>query len=262
MVRKVRRVADGRLLVWKEINYRAMNERERRQLVAEVNILGELQHPHIVRYYDRIIDPQQSTIYIVMEYCENGDIGRLLKKCRKEHELISEDVIWKVFTEALLALRECHSHSPKVLHRDLKPANLFLDRQHSIKLGDFGLSRMMGAESEFAQTHVGTPYYMSPEQVKEVSYNEKSDIWSLGCLLYELAALRPPFEAMNHLALAWKIQDGKFPRLPLKYSEHLMQVISRMLTLNPAHRPDCHELLTNKFIAIRLQERSLKEFHS
>ena len=79
----------------------------------------------------------------------------------------------------------------------------------------------MGENSVFAQTHVGTPYYMSPEQINECSYNEKSDIWSTGCLIYEMAALKPPFEATNHLGLAIKIKAGKFDRLPLRYSEDL-----------------------------------------
>jgi len=90
-----------------------------------------------------------------------------------------------------------------------------------LKLGDFGLSRLMGDNSVFATTHVGTPYYMSPEQVLESNYDEKSDIWSTGCLLYEMCALRPPFEATNHLSLAIKIKDGKFERIPMQFSEDL-----------------------------------------
>ena len=92
----------------------------------------------------------------------------MLKKCRKEKDYIAEDVIWKVFTQILLALNECHNKEKgKILHRDLKPANIFLDSQNNVKLGDFGLAKMMGEESEFAKTHVGTPYYMSPEQITE-----------------------------------------------------------------------------------------------
>jgi NIMA (never in mitosis gene a)-related kinase 2 len=143
-----------------------MSEREKKQLVAEVNILRELRHPNIVRYYDRIVDKKEAVVYIVMEHCEHGDVGSLLKRCRKDNDFISEDVIWKVFCQTLLALHECHTRTQKVLHRDLKPANLFMDSQHNIKLGDFGLARVMGEDSEFAKTHVGTPYYMSPEQVK------------------------------------------------------------------------------------------------
>lgn len=126
---------------------------------------------------------------------------------------ISEEIIWKIAYQLLLALQYCHNRvsdekgrGGKVLHRDIKPANIFVDKSNHIKLGDFGLSREMGEHSEFAQTHVGTPYYMSPQQVRNLNYNEKSDIWSAGCLIYEMAALRRPFEASNHLALAKKIE--------------------------------------------------------
>ena len=100
------------------------------------------------------------------------------------------------------------------MHRDLKPGNVFFDASGNVKLGDFGLSRMMGDESVYAYTHVGTPYYMSPEQISDQKYNEKSDIWSAGCVIYEFAALRAPFEATNQIQLAMKIKSGKIDRIP------------------------------------------------
>ncbi len=141
-----------------------MSEREKKQLVAEVNILRELKHPNIVRYYDRIIDKKQKKICIIMEYCEGGDMKTLLKNCKRKRDYIAEDVVWKIFTQIVLALNECHYRKQgKILHRDIKPANIFLDGNSNIKLGDFGLSRIMDVDSVFAYTHVGTPYYMSPE---------------------------------------------------------------------------------------------------
>ena len=115
------------------------------------------------------------------------------------------------------------------MHRDLKPGNIFLDAHYNVKLGDFGLSRVMGNESVFAYTHVGTPYYMSPEQINDQKYNEKSDVWSLGCIIYEIAALRAPFEATTHYQLAMKIRAGKLDRIPANYSDELMHFISAML---------------------------------
>jgi len=195
-----------------------------------------------------------------MEYCEGGDMGTLIKKCKKEKDYIAEDVIWKVFTQILLALHECHTKkSGKILHRDLKPANLFLDGQNNIKLGDFGLSRVMSDQSMFAYTHVGTPYYMSPEQINESKYNEKSDIWSAGCLLYEIAALRPPFEASNHLSLAIKIKAGKFERLPIRYSEDLQKLIEVMLNVNPERRPSVEDLLTIPQVSMRIKEKRVRD---
>jgi len=195
-----------------------------------------------------------------MEYCEGGDMLTLIKKCRKDSDFIAEDVIWKIFTQILLALNECHNRkSGKILHRDLKPANIFLDAENNVKLGDFGLSKMMNDQSVFAYTHVGTPYYMSPEQINEKEYNEKSDIWSAGCLLYEIAALRPPFEAKNHLSLAMKIREGKFDRLPRRYSEELQKLIEIMLSANPDRRPSAEALLKFPLLDMRVKEKKLRD---
>jgi NIMA (never in mitosis gene a)-related kinase len=165
-----------------------------------------------------------------MEYCEGGDISTLIRTSKKEKQQIPEDMIWSILSQVLLALKECHTRPEgKIMHRDLKPGNIFLDADYNVKLGDFGLSRVMGDESIFAYTHVGTPYYMSPEQINEQRYNEKSDIWSLGCVIYEIAALRAPFEATTHLQLAVKIKDGKVERIPKTYSDELHQFILCML---------------------------------
>lgn len=221
-----------------------MSEKEKQHIVAEVNILRDLKHPNIVRYYDRIIDKKNTRIYIIMEYCEGGDMGALIKRCKKNKDFIAEDVIWKIFTQLILALHECHTRKEgKILHRDLKPSNVFLDSDNNVKLGDFGLSKMLNIESTFAYSHVGTPYYMSPEQIDENRYNEKSDIWSLGCFLYELTTFNPPFEATNHLSLALKIKSGKVDRINSRYSEELQRVIAWLLYVEPSTRPGIEDLL-------------------
>jgi len=129
------------------------------------------------------------------------------------------------------------------LHRDLKPDNVFLDVDKNIKLGDFGLSRTLGTESEFARTFVGTPYYMSPELINESAYDIKSDIWALGCLIYELCALKPPFEANTQATLALKIKTGKYPPLPKVYSPALNDAVRMMLQVNSNKRPTAAEFL-------------------
>lgn len=101
-----------------------------------------------------------------------------------------------------------------------------------MKLGDFGLARVLHHDSSFAKTFVGTPYYMSPEQMSKAHYNEKSDLWSLGCLVYELCALAPPFTAPNQKMLAVKIKEGKFRRVPSKYSDELQVSITERFALD------------------------------
>ncbi|XP_039982154.1 serine/threonine-protein kinase Nek2 isoform X2 [Xiphias gladius] len=247
----------SQILVWKELDYGTMAESEKQMLVSEVNLLRELKHPNIVRYYDRIIDRTNTTLYIVMEYCEGGDLSSLISRCIKERRYLEEQFILRVMAQLTLALKECHRRSDgraTVLHRDLKPANIFLDIRQNVKLGDFGLARILNHDTSFAKTFVGTPYYMSPEQINRMSYNEKSDIWSLGCLLYELCALSPPFTAYNQKELAERIREGKFRRIPYRYSEELNSLLSKMLNLKDYLRPSVESILQTSLLADAVAE--------
>ncbi|ETV97527.1 NEK protein kinase, variant [Aphanomyces invadans] len=262
IVSKIVRKADNKELVWKEVDYGHMDEKQKQLIVSEVNILRELKHPHVVRYLDRVIDKQSTKIFIVMEYCEGGDLSRLIKRHRRDGTFVDEAFIWKVLTHMYLALKECHRHKESnlvkpILHRDIKPGNVFLDAEGNAKLGDFGLAKELSSESKFAHTNVGTPYYMSPEMVNDMTYDERSDIWALGCLIYELAALVPPFDATNQLALAKKINAGKFSRIPDMYSEDLFQAIRWMLHRQRSRRPRIEDLERVPLLARRLREYNM-----
>lgn len=134
LVSQIRRKSDGKILVWKEVNYGQMSEKEKQLIVTEVNILRELRHPYIVKYLDRVIDKSNTKIYIVQEFCDNGDLGQFIKQKKRRGEHIDEKFIWKVFTNIFLALKECHQRREgnvlkPILHRDIKPQNVFLDSQ-------------------------------------------------------------------------------------------------------------------------------------
>ncbi|KIJ59716.1 hypothetical protein HYDPIDRAFT_162091 [Hydnomerulius pinastri MD-312] len=267
IIRKARRKSDGLIFARKELNFERMSERDRKQIVAEVNILKDLDHEHIVRYHDRHVDREAGILYILMEYCGGGDLSTIIKQAQKHNRPVPEDTIWNYFMQILLALQHCHhppSHGrsgsgsdgdgkdrrPQILHRDLKPDNVFLDENNSVKLGDFGLSKAL-AQTSFANTYVGTPYYMSPELMQEKAYDSKSDIWSLGCLIYELCALKPPFhEAKTHAELSIFIRNGRIPPLPRGYSQALSSVIKAMLNLNPAMRPSAAQLLQHERLVL------------
>lgn len=250
--KKIKRKKDGKALVWKEMDYGEMSESEKQMLVSEVNLLRELKHQHIVRYYDRIIDRARTRLFIIMEYCEGGDLASLITNMRKTGGHVEEEFVWRICLQTIKALKECHNRKTAggktVLHRDLKPANVFLDGNKNVKLGDFGLARVLNHDTSFAKTFVGTPYYMSPEQMNYMSYNEKSDIWSLGCLLYEVCALRPPFTAGNQKDLASRICVGSFSRLPIRYSNDLNRLITFMLQVDETKRPSIEDLLQHPLI--------------
>jgi len=246
-VHKIKRKSDGQIMVWKELDYGKMSDKEKQLVVSEVNILRELRHPYILRYHDRIIDKKSTKLYIIVEYCERGDLRHLIKRAKASRTFVHEQRIWKYFAQILSALKTCHRRREKgalkpILHRDIKPANVFLDRKDNAKLGDFGLARTLESMSKFAYTNVGTPFYMSPEQTNSKKYDERSDIWAVGCMMYELAALRPPFHASNQLALAMKINAGRFERIPKHYSENLYRAIRWMLHTEPTRRPRVEDL--------------------
>ena len=149
---------------------------------------------------------------IVMEHCDGGDLYKLIKDKAKTGEYFPEDRVMTWFVQLCLALQYCHSE--KVLHRDLKPSNIFITEGGSvIKLGDFGLSRALGT-AEAAVTTVGIPYCMSPELCRSEPYNWKSDVWALGCVLYELCMLKHPFESSSLFSLVNKIVRDHYKPIP------------------------------------------------
>lgn len=158
----------------------------------QVNILRELRHPFVVRYYDRIIDKVATKLYIIMEHCEGGDLCDLIRKAKRDSAPIDEEFVWKVLAQAVIALKECHRHRDAggkvtpILHRDLKPANLFLDAAGNIKVGDFGLAKALASESKFATTNVGTPFYMSPVRL----HNARGAEPACGVVAHEGSACR------------------------------------------------------------------------
>ncbi|KAM0789401.1 hypothetical protein ACM66B_000228 [Microbotryomycetes sp. NB124-2] len=264
IIRKVTRKVDGLVLARKELNFGRMDDRDLRQLTEEVNILEQLgSNDHIVRYYERFVDKPNNMLYILMEYCEGGDLARIIQRCRTAKTPLSEDTVWSYLAQLTLALHDCHCErtsqgkaKPVILHRDLKPDNVFLDKDSNLKLGDFGLSKAM-AQAAMTQTYVGTPYYMSPELIHGQPYDVKSDIWSLGCLIYELCAGHPPFhEARTQPELATLIRDARIPDLPQIYSQHLNQVVRAMLKQNPRHRPSTGQI--KNLDAVKLQVRALQ----
>ena len=145
-------------------------------------------------------------------------------------------------TQICLALKHCHDK--KIIHRDLKSQNVFLTSKNYVKLGDFGISKVLESTIDKANTVVGTPYYISPEIVNDKPYNFPSDIWSLGVITYEMSALRLPFTAGSLAALATKIFEGVYSPIPKIYSKELKNLIAKMLNVDPEKRPTINEILS------------------
>ncbi|QSZ36734.1 hypothetical protein DSL72_006617 [Monilinia vaccinii-corymbosi] len=280
IIRKVRRKTNGEILCRKEINYMRMSQKEREQLQAEFAILSSLKHPNIVGYYHREHLKSSQDLHLYMEYCGNGDLGRVIKDLQSRNKYAEEGFVWSIFAQLVSALYRCHygvdppevgsnvmglgnTAKPQkpapgvmILHRDLKPENIFLGEGNSVKLGDFGLSKLMESH-DFASTYVGTPFYMSPEICAAERYTLKSDIWSLGCIMYELCTREVPFNAKTHFQLVQKIKEGKVTPIPNIYSPELASVIKDCLRVNPDRRVDTVTLLNLPVVKLMRKEKEV-----
>ncbi|NWX82176.1 NEK1 kinase, partial [Nothoprocta pentlandii] len=239
---------NGQQYVIKEINISKMSNKEREESRREVAVLANMKHPNIVLYRESF--EENGCLYIVMDYCEGGD---LFKKINAQKGILfSEDQILDWFVQICLALK--HIHDRKILHRDIKSQNIFLTKDGTVQLGDFGIARVLNSTVELARTCIGTPYYLSPEICQNKPYNNKSDIWALGCVLYEMCTLKHAFEAGNMKNLVLKIISGSFPPVSMHYSYDLRNLLSQLFKMNPRDRPSVNSILEKNFIAKRIEK--------
>ncbi|NWZ27993.1 NEK3 kinase, partial [Asarcornis scutulata] len=209
----------------------------------EAILLAKMKHPNIVAYKESF--EADGHLYIVMEYCDDGDLMEKIKHQRGK--LFPEDMILHWFVQMCLGVK--HIHDKCVLHRDIKSKNVFLTQNGKVKLGDFGSARLLAHPGAYACTYVGTPYYVPPEIWESMPYNNKSDIWSLGCILYELCTLTHPFQAKSWKHLILKICRGSYNPLPCHYSYELQYLIKQMFKRNPKDRPSASTILKRSCLA-------------
>ena len=180
------------------------------------------------------------------ELRRRGRFIPLNKKKKEQKQYIEESVIKKIFTQICISLH--HVHKKKILHRDLKTQNIFLTKEKNVKLGDFGISRVLQHTYDLAQTAIGTPYYLSPEICQEKPYNHKSDVWSIGCILYEMLSLNHAFDSDSMKGLIVKILQGNYPPPPSSYSEEVLGLLNLLLKTDPNQRPSVEGILRMGFI--------------
>ncbi|XP_072495885.1 serine/threonine-protein kinase Nek8 isoform X2 [Notamacropus eugenii] len=231
------RKADQKLVIIKQIPVEQMTKDERLAAQNECQVLKLLNHPNVIEYYENFLEDK--ALMIAMEYAPGGTLAEYIQK--RCNSLLDEETILHFFVQILLALHHVHTHL--ILHRDLKTQNILLDKHRMIvKIGDFGISKILSSKSK-AYTVVGTPCYISPELCEGKPYNQKSDIWALGCVLYELASLKRAFEAANLPALVLKIMSGTFAPISDRYSIELRQLVLSLLSLEPSQRPPLSHIM-------------------
>ena len=225
----------GSVCIMKEISVRSWSERDQQLGRNEIEILRSCHHQNVVQYMDHFYE--QSKFLIVMEFCDGGDLAGFIKRQRRH---LTEAHVMDWFKQMASGL--CYIHSRNILHRDLKPANIFLTSKQELKIGDFGISKSLERARDMAKTYCGTPVYMAPEIVAGKLYNEKVDVWALGCVLFELCTLKLAFSGANFM---YAISKGEYDHRSLEkhYSVRVSAAVAAMLRTNPKDRPSAEQVM-------------------
>eukprot|EP00922_Rhytidocystis_sp_ex-Travisia-forbesii_P055221 GHVS01081790.1.p1 GENE.GHVS01081790.1~~GHVS01081790.1.p1 ORF type:complete len:278 (+),score=24.71 GHVS01081790.1:114-947(+) len=227
------------MLVAKRVQLERRSQTEIDNAMHEVELLAKFSdHPFIVRYHEAFV--KYPCLYVIMDYCEKGDLQDQIDHRRRQGKLLSEDQVMRYFAQVAAAVHHMHKH--KVLDRDIKLANILIDANNRIRVTDFGISRFV-LSGDLAKTQIGTPVFMSPELLKGEPYSYPSDVWSLGCVLYNMLTLRPPFNALCMLGLAHAIKSDPPSPLPCTVSKSVQELCLSMLNKTPSRRPTIDQVM-------------------
>ncbi|XP_015473442.1 serine/threonine-protein kinase Nek11 isoform X2 [Parus major] len=241
------------LKVLKEISVGNLKPNETVEANLEAQLLSKLDHPAIVKFYASFVE--RDSFCIITEYCEGGDLDFKIQEYKDSGKMFTQSQVIDWFIQLLLGVN--YMHERRILHRDLKTKNIFL-KDNLLKIGDFGVSCLLMGSCDLATTFTGTPHYMSPEVLKHQGYNTKSDIWSLGCILYEMCCMNHAFSGQNFLSVVLKIVEGETPSLPDRYPSKLNAVLCSMLSKDPSLRPGAAEILKSPYIDEQLKQTQSK----
>ena len=230
----------------KETNVRNLSQQERQEAVNEIRLLASVQqNAAISGFHEAFIDGNR--LCIVMEYAPFGDLSRALRKRQAQRKLLPEDLIWSYFIQIARGLQALHAQ--KILHRDVKTANVLRMSGEIVKLGDLGVAKLM--KGAMTNTQIGTPHYMPPEVWRNRPYTFNSDVWALGCVLFEMCTFAVPFEARSMEELRFKVMKGKFPALPAVYSSDMQKMVRWLMIAEPSQRPDVDAVLDHPSVRRR-----------
>jgi len=244
----------GDTLILKEVQTKGCSQSEIRATKQEVAVLKRVCHPNIIGYVDTF--EENGVVSIVMEYAAGGDLGRLIAKRVKEGGArFSETEIKRYATQLGSALEYLHNEI-HLLHRDIKPKNVFLSGDGDVRLGDFGLSKVLSKSDGVAEKQVGTPLYMSPELAAGKPYDRSSDVWAFGCTLFECMGFKPPWNdlltpegglegGMQGLTHALRHQSLNIMALRSHYSEELCQTLDQLLAKTREKRLPLGQLISH-----------------
>ncbi|KAH9140192.1 hypothetical protein AeRB84_015575 [Aphanomyces euteiches] len=229
-----------------------IDPRDQKAALREARLLAALDHPNIIACKEHFTISNNRVLCIVTEYADGGDLRRLLKQYITTGHRMSENQILDLLVQICLALK--HVHDRKILHRDIKPENIFLMQSRVVKLGDFGVAKVLSNTMACADTQTGTPYYTSPEICHGLKYNHKTDVWSLGCVLYEMITQTHAFDGRNQKQLFQNIAYSTYDSSRLETcTPALKKLVMDMLAKTPRDRPSVNAILKLPLLRDRIE---------
>lgn len=215
----VKRKKDNKQYALKSILMEKLKKIDQQNCLNEIRILSSIHHQNIIAYKESFWNNKNKTLNIIMEYCDDGDLELKINIMKRNKNKFDEKLIWNYAIQILLGLKALHDK--KIIHRDLKSANIFLSKFNNLcKIGDLNIGKVLKKNKDInlSDLNIGTPSYSSPEVWKKEKINYKSDIWSLGCIIYEMCCLKVPFKGKTMDELKNNIFNGKFEKITVNNS--------------------------------------------
>ena len=246
----VKRKKDSKIYALKSVYLERLEKKQQESSINEVRILASVQHPNVISYKEAFWDDNTNSLNIVMEYADDGDLYTKIKKMKEQKIIFDEKIIWDYSIQIIQGLKALHDKN--IMHRDLKSENIFITKNNRCKIGDMNVSKVL--KEKLLNTQTGTPYYASPEVWMNKPYSYKSDLWSIGCVIYEMCELKTPFPGKDMEDLFVNICLNKVERINKIYSDELWYIIKKLLEVNVDKRFDCRQFLNNDIVKRKINE--------
>ena len=246
----VKRKKDSKIYALKSVYLEMLEKKQQESSINEVRILASVQHPNVISYKEAFWDDNTNSLNIVMEYADDGDLYTKIKKMKEQKIIFDEKIIWDYSIQIIQGLKALHDKN--IMHRDLKSENIFITKNNRCKIGDMNVSKVL--KEKLLNTQTGTPYYASPEVWMNKPYSYKSDLWSIGCVIYEMCELKTPFPGKDMEDLFVNICLNKVERINKIYSDELWYIIKKLLEVNVDKRFDCRQFLNNDIVKRKINE--------
>ena len=246
VVYKAIRLSDNSEVAVKVISVQNFNKKQMENAINEIRIICSIDHPNIVKYFDAQIDQKNKDLYVFMEYLAGGDLSQRISSLKRAKTNMGEKMVWRYTLQILQGLKALHQR--QIIHRDIKPGNLFLSRDFKeLKIGDLNTSKIMG-DKKLTNTVIGTPYYLAPEIWRSSRYDYRCDVFSMGCVVYEMATLKPPFKGNSVEDLYKLIKKGNYEALGKKFTKELQRFVEQCLLNNYKARPSVKKLIDSEMM--------------